>query len=209
MLTRRAKAAAQNVSSTQTPSWTTPPISVPGAPKKRQRVLVTPESVSQIPVVPAVPAVPVVPVVPVVMLITNATEDDPKKTTVKFIRNSRIDAQIREFFFVYRRLSEDDYSDLTPLMVNKALIFSTLDAASNNYTGEEPMHATIRAELKAAYADIWETLPKGKTDATYPSKAYDIPCNLPAEWRITRIVPFLNGDRLFYSEEITKDGDFR
>ena len=202
MLTRRAKAAAQNaaVSSTQTPSWTTPPISVPGAPKKRQRVLETPESVSQIPAVPAVP---------VVMLITNATEDDPKKTTVKFIRNSRIDAQIREFFFVYRRLSEDDYSDLTPLMVNKALIFSTLDAASNNYTGEEPMHAAIRAELKAAYADIWETLPKGKTDATYPSKAYDIPCNLPAEWRITRIVPFLNGDRLFYSEEITKDGDFR
>jgi hypothetical protein len=191
MLTRRRAKAEAQISSTQTPSWPAPPISVPGAPKKRQRVLESPEIES---------------VVSVVMLITNATEDDPKKTTLKFIRSARIDAQIREFFFVYRRLSEDDYSDLTPLMVNKALIFSTLDDAK--HTGEEPMHAKIRAELQAAYPDIWESVPKGTSDPDYPTNAYNIPCRLPVEWRVERIVPFLNGDRLFYSNEITKDGDF-
>ena len=207
MLTRRAKAVAKAVQShaaaslTKTPSPSPTP-TIPGAPKKRKRVVVdsSPEISS------------IAPTIDVVMLIANPTEDDPKDTTVKFIRNSRIDAQIREFFFVYRRLTEDNYDGLTPLMVNRALIFSTIDDAASNYTScDEPIHAAIRAELQAAYPNIWETLPKGKTaDASYPSesKTYKFPCRLPAEWRITKIVSLLSNDRIFYSDEIAKDGGF-
>lgn len=205
MQTRRAKAAAAiqhaAASSTKTPSPSPTP-TIPGAPKKRKRVVVDTPS-------PEISSV--APAIDVVMLITNPTVDDPKDTTLKFIRNSRIDAQIREFFFVYGRLTEDNYEGLTPLMVNRALIFSTIDDATSSYTSEEPIHAAIRAELQAAYPNIWESLPKGKTaDASYPSesKSYKIPCRLPAEWRITKIVPLLSNDRIFYSDEITKDGDF-
>ena len=206
MLTRRAKAVAKAVqshaaaSSTKTPSPSPTP-TIPGAPKKRKRVVVdsSPEISS------------IAPTIDVVMVITNPTEK-PKDTTVKFIRKSRIDAQIREFFFVYRRLSGDDnylVDGLTPLMINRALIFSTIDdATAGNDTCEEPIHAAIRAELKAAYPNIWETLPKGKTADASESNAYIFPCRIPAEWRITKIVSLISDHLIFSSNEIAKDGDF-
>jgi hypothetical protein len=202
MLTRRAKAAAEAVrshaaaSSTKTPSPSPTP-TIPGAPKKRKRVVVdsSPEISS------------IASSIDVVMLIANPTED-PKDTTVKFIRKSRINAQIHEFFFVYRRLTEDNYDGLTPLMVNRALIFSTIDdATAGNDTCEEPIHAAIRAELQAAYPNIWESLPKGKMAHASESKSYKFPCRIPAEWRITKIVSLISEETIFNSNEI-KDGGF-
>lgn len=202
MLTRRAKAAQPQphpaASSTKTPSPSPTP-TIPGAPRKRKRVVVdsSPEISS------------IDPAIDMVMLVANPTEDDPKDTTVKFIRKSRIDAQIREFFFVYRRLTEDNYDGLTPLMVNRALIFSTIDdATAGDDTCEEPIHAAIRAELQAAYPNIWESLPKGQTADASESKSYKFPCRIPSEWRITKIVSLISEECIFSSNEIAKDGDF-